>query len=81
MYHCANSNCKMSLLDLRPADLVSPRPTLNDLLVCGGCGCISKVTLGDTVLMSEDEVLTLAPDEQRDLNFAVRAIKVKLRNQ
>lgn len=76
-FECAN--CKMQLLDLRPADLVQERPKVDDLLVCGGCATINKVTLLGTEKFSETEFAALHPDEQSDLNFAMRAIVRKVR--
>lgn len=70
----------MEFLDLKATDLVS-RPTLGDILICGGCGFPSKVTLEGTALMSDAEFRELSKEEVIEVNFAQRAIKRNVRNQ
>jgi hypothetical protein len=69
----------MDLLELKQVDLVRTPPQIGDLLVCGGCGFISKVSLTGTMLITEPEYEALSYDEKRDLTFAQRAIKRNLR--
>lgn len=70
----------MTLSDPRPADLVQEPPRLGDILLCGGCGMPSKVTILGTKLLTEEDFSGLSLDEQRDLDFAQRAIKRSIRN-
>lgn len=79
-HKCANPSCGMTLSDPRPADLVTEAPRLGDILLCGGCGHPSKVTIVGTKLLTEEDFTGLSPDERRDLDFAQRAIKRKIRN-
>lgn len=79
-YKCCEEKCGMALLNPKPVDLVSPKPELGDILLCGMCGMINIVDLMGTRKITDDELLNLSVEERRDLDFAVRAIKKQGRN-
>jgi hypothetical protein len=78
-FTCANTDCHMSLLDLKPTNLVDTPPSVGDILLCGGCGSINIVTLLGCGLMSDEDFKNLAEDERKDLDFARRAVVRQLR--
>lgn len=70
----------MQLLDPRPVDLIDEPLKPDDVIVCGGCGLPSILTLFGTRLPNEEEFSSFPPKTQSDLAFALRAIQIKLRN-
>lgn len=70
----------MELLDLKPSDTLTDPPVLDDLLICGACGSLSKVTLLGTTLATDEDINTLTDEERADLSFGQRAVKRQLRN-
>lgn len=78
---CANLNCRMELQQPNPANLVRDRePSINDIIICGGCGCPNFIVLLGTREMTDEDLLTLSDEERHDIAFAIRAVKVQLRN-
>lgn len=73
------AHCNMELQSPKPADLVDEPPKLDDIMICGGCGCPNKVTLLGTAEMTEEELSHLTEEEERDIRFAIRAVKKHLR--
>lgn len=53
---------------------------IGDVMLCGGCGRPSIVELTGLRYMTDEEFNEMTPEEQKDLNFAQRAIKRQLRN-
>lgn len=80
-YLCAKPTCRMVQRDLKFTDLVDEPLKVDDIILCGSCGNVSKVTLLGTALLTDEEFRALSEEEARDLNFAQRAIKQHLRNQ
>ena len=78
-HKCANKDCKMELLQAKCVDMLRLPPSIGDLLICGGCGAISKVTLEGTEMLEDKEFNELSEDEKKDISFAVRAVKKQLR--
>lgn len=68
----------MELLNLKSVDLIRIPPKIDDILACGMCGRLSKVTLTGTKLVEPEELKELSEDELKDLDFAGRAIKKHL---
>lgn len=77
---CANPSCRMRLLNPKQVTPDGIPPHVDDILICGGCGLASKVTLLGTDLLTDDDFLTLSPEERRDISFAIRAVKRNLRS-
>lgn len=71
----------MHLLDPKATDLIAGAPVVGDFLICGGCGCPNIVTIEGTKEATEADLLELSPEEQRDMTFAIRAVKRHIRNQ
>lgn len=76
-FKCANPECGMTLFKLKAADLGEVTPRTDDILVCGGCGGFSKVTIEGTAILTMEEFNKLNEEEQRDLRFASRAVQSK----
>jgi hypothetical protein len=70
----------MVLKNPKAVDLIQAPPAFDDVMICGACGSISIITLQGTRLMTEEELLALSEEEQRDLTFAQRAIRRSVRN-
>lgn len=62
-------------------DHVHNAPQFDDILVCGNCGTVNKMGLVDPIVMTQEEINSLHKDEQRDLDFAVRNIRARLKSQ
>ena len=69
----------MQLLDPKPTDLVQEKPKIGDLILCGTCGTLSIIELTGTREPTHIEMNAMDADERKELAFAVRAIKRKLR--
>lgn len=70
----------MELQDPRPVDTIVEPLKIDDLLLCGMCGCVNKITLLGTEPLTETEFNTLDESIKRDLDFARRAIQRRGRN-
>jgi hypothetical protein len=70
----------MDLINLKSVDLIRTPPKIDDLLVCGGCGSVNKLTFLGPTLITKEEFNMLSEDEKKDLNFAARAVTKHLRN-
>lgn len=53
---------------------------LNDIILCGNCGMPSKLTLEGMKYLTDEEFMQLSEGERKDLDFAQRAVKRKLRS-
>ena len=67
----------MTLFNIKAVDYGTPICQVDDLLVCGGCGAVSKVTLEGTALITTAEFEALTDEEKKDLTFAARAVTKK----
>ena len=76
-FKCANPKCGMKLLNIKTTDYGTPICQVDDLILCGGCGMPSKVTLEGTVMFTVAEFDKLSDDEKKDLEFAARAVTQK----
>jgi hypothetical protein len=70
----------MVLKDPKAVDYGENVPHLDDILICGMCGCPSKVTLLGTEELTDEELKGLTLEERKGIEFAIRAVKRQVRN-
>lgn len=69
----------MVLRGEKSTDLNDKPPQVDDLLLCGACGTVNCVCLLGTREFTYAEMQQLAPEEKRDLDFAVRAVQRRIK--
>lgn len=79
---CANPECRMQLVDPQETRQGSGQtPSVDDIMICGGCNLASIVTVLGTRLLTEAEYIDLPEELRTEMIIALRTLENRLKSQ